>query len=95
MKRRQLLKRLFYAFAWGLGAYFSDHRLWAAEDPRPEFSAEEIGRILEFYFGTREAADDGSIEISIPQAIENKALVPFRIQAPGAEKIALFAEANQ
>ncbi|MGI9319705.1 MAG: thiosulfate oxidation carrier protein SoxY [bacterium] len=66
----------------------------AAIDPRPEFSATEIEQVLAFYFGTSEAADDASIRITAPLVTESSELVPFKIEAPGATKIAVITDAN-
>ncbi len=66
----------------------------AAIDPRPEFASTEIEQVLLFYFGTSDAADDASIRIIAPLVTENRELVPFKIEAPGAEKIAVLTDAN-
>lgn len=67
---------------------------FAAVDPRPEFATTDIEQVLLFYFGTSDAADDASIEITAPLVTENSELVPFKIEAPGAEKIAVLTDAN-
>ena len=69
-------------------------RVVAAVDPRPEFSSTEIEQVLSFYFGTSDAADDASIRIIAPLVTEQRELVPFKIEAPGAEKIAIVTDAN-
>ena len=66
----------------------------AATDPRPEFAANEIDQVLNFYFGSSDAADDASIKITAPLVTERKELVPFKIEAAGAEKIAVVTDAN-
>lgn len=66
----------------------------AEVDPRPEFATTEIAQALLFYFGTSDAADDASIRITAPLVTENRELVPFKIEAPGAEKIAVLTDAN-
>ncbi len=66
----------------------------AAPDPRPEFSSTEINQVLNFYFGTSDAADDASIKIIAPLITEHQALVPFKVEAAGAEKIAVVTTAN-
>lgn len=66
----------------------------AASDPRPEFAATALGDVLEFYFGIRDASDDASIRIETPLEVPNGELVPFRVTAPGVEKIALLTDAN-
>ena len=68
--------------------------VFAALDPRPEFASEEIEQVLQFYFGTSDAADDASIRITAPLVTENREVVPFKIDAPGAEKIAVMTDAN-
>ncbi len=79
--------------AWlGAGALFQ--RAFAAPDPRPEFSATALGDVLDFYFGQRDAADDASIDIVVPLEVSLGELVPFRVSAPGVEKIAVLCDAN-
>ena len=63
-------------------------------DPRPEFAARDLGDVLEFHFGIRDAADDASIAIVAPLEVPSGDLVPFRVSAPGAEKVAVLTDAN-
>ncbi len=67
---------------------------FAASDPRPEFAATGLGDVLDFYFGIRDASDDASIRIEAPLEVPHGELVPFRVTAPGVEKIALLTDAN-
>jgi hypothetical protein len=94
-RRRFLAGGLRVLTAMCLGAGPVLRRSIAATDPRPEFSAEGLGDVLEFCFGIRDAADDASIEISVPLEVPRGELVPFRISVPGAEKIALLCDANE
>ena len=66
-----------------------------SQDPRPEFAAQDLGNVLEFYFGVRDAADDASIIISAPLEVASGELVPFRVSAPGAERLAVLTDANR
>ena len=65
------------------------------KDPRPEFATQSIDQSAEFLFETSDASDDGSIEMTIPLETGHQFLVPFKIRAPGAEKIALFFDGNE
>ena len=93
--RRKLLTLLSCTAA---GSWFGNHLFFtpamAFTDPRPEFAADTIDDVLNFYFGTTESEDDASIKITIPLATVDNRLVPFKINAPGAEKIAVFTDAN-
>ncbi len=64
-------------------------------DPRPEFASIDTKLILEFYFGASDAADDATIEIDAPLVSGSTELVPFRIVAPGAEKLVVTSTVNQ
>lgn len=66
----------------------------AASDPRPEFAARDIEQVLDFFFGTRFAADDASIQIVAPLVTEQRSLVPFEVRAPGADRIAVMFDGN-
>lgn len=68
--------------------------VFASLDPRPEFASSKVEQVLLFYFGTSDAADDASIRITAPLVTENREVVPFKIHAPGAEKIAVMTDAN-
>lgn len=93
--RRQFLANVFrLALTSGLLLADGITRVVAAVDPRPEFSSTEIDQVLSFYFGTSDAADDASIRIIAPLVTERRELVPFKIEAPGAEKIAIVTDAN-
>ena len=75
------------------------HKLtYAAEskhvDPRPEFATNQIGLILETVLGKSDAADDATILIETPLVSGSKEVVPFRITAPGAEKMVVVADSN-
>lgn len=63
-------------------------------DPRPEFASRETRQILAFYFGTTDAADDATIEIEAPLVSGSKEIVPFRVIAPGAEKLVVVSTIN-
>jgi len=80
--------------AGGLSLLSAWARVFASDDPRPEFAATAINQVLLFYFGTSDAADDASIDIIVPLVSEHGDLVPFKIIAPGAEKIAVVTDAN-
>jgi len=77
-----------------LPLYASITRVFAADDPRPEFAASTVEQVLGYYFGTTDAADDASIKIILPIASEHKHLIPFKIIAPSADKIAVVTDAN-
>ncbi len=77
-----------------LGAGSVLKRALAASDPRPSFSAQSIEDILEMLFGVREASDDASIDIEAPLEVLQGEWVPFRVSAPGVEKIALLTDAH-
>lgn len=66
----------------------------ASIDPRPEFAATTIEEVLAFYFGTTKAADDASIKIIASQIVSENQLVPFKIHAPGARKMAVLFDHN-
>lgn len=93
-RRRLLLSGVRMAAALFLGAGALFRWAHAAQDPRPEFAAGEFGDALESFFGVREASDDASIEIETPLEALHGELVPFRVSAPGVEKIALLTDAN-
>ena len=93
-RRGVLRKSLGVASLSLLGLFSVTRRSIASPDPRPEFAAEKLGDVLEFYFGVRDAADDASIEIVAPLEVPTGELVPFRISAPGAEKVAVLTDAN-
>ncbi|MGB5708931.1 MAG: thiosulfate oxidation carrier protein SoxY [Arenicellales bacterium] len=93
-RRRFLSNAIRLAMASGLLLADGITRVVAAVDPRPEFSSTEINQVLSFYFGTSDAADDASIRIVAPLVTEQRELVPFKIEAPGAEKIAILTDAN-
>lgn len=95
VNRRLLLRtgvRLGIAAFLGAGTLL--RRVFAAPDPRPEFSAGDFGDVLEQLFGVREASDDASIEIKVSLEAPHGDLVPFRVAAPGVEKIALLTDTN-
>ncbi len=93
-RRRLLLSGLRMAAALFLGAGTLFRLAHATQDPRPEFAAREFGDALESFFGVREASDDASIEIEASLEVLHGELVPFRVSAPGVEKIALLTDAN-
>lgn len=67
----------------------------AATDPRPEFSATTVNSVLDAHFGTDLAADDASIELIAPLTTERNKLVPFKVRAPGASRIAILFDGNE
>jgi len=66
----------------------------ASTDPRPEFSATGVNGVLDAHFGTDLAADDASIELIAPLSTERNTLVPFKVRAPGASRIAILFDGN-
>ena len=95
ISRRTFLGKFLQLVALGtypIHALFN--RVYADSDPRPEFAAQSIDEVLGYYFGTTEVADDGSIEIIVPITTERNHLVPFKIIAPKAEKVAILTDAN-
>lgn len=94
-RRRNILSTGIRLLAAGLLPFYSSFtRVFAADDPRPEFAASTVDQVLGYYFGTTDAADDASIKIILPIASEHRHLVPFKIIAPNAEKIAVLTDAN-
>lgn len=53
-----------------------------------------IEQVLAFYFDTIETADDASIVITAPLSTAHKQLLAFKVEAPGAEKIAVLFDQN-
>ena len=97
MQRRHFLRLCQSAFGAGIVATLLRPIKAIATsqpDPRPEFASAEIEQVLAFFFDTVEAADDASIRITAPLMTTHKQLVPFKIEAPGAEKIAVLFDAN-
>lgn len=94
-ERRQFLTSALSVLTGSL-LYLADgaRSVFAAFDPRPEFASSEVEQVLQFFFGTSDAADDASIRITAPLVTENREVVPFKIYAPGAEKIAVMTDAN-
>ena len=95
MRRRRFLTATGLSATFSLlPALFGIGQSRASTDPRPEFASTEIEQVLNFYFGASDSEDDASIEITIALATESRKLVPFKVRAPGAEKIALLTDAN-
>ena len=92
--RRQFLRSGVLATVSAVAAPVFPGSVIAADDPRPEFAATSIEQVLDFYFGTRFAADDASIEILSPLATESRELVPFQVRAPGASRMAVLFDGN-
>ena len=62
--------------------------------PLSAFQAQRDRDALLALFGDGEAAEDASIDITLPIEAEHAGFVPFQVIAPGAEKIALFVDSN-
>ena len=97
--RRQFLKCASWAgIGTGIGGLFSWltplRFAFAGPDPRPEFASTTMQQVLAFYFGSTESADDASIVITAPLVAEHNQMLPFKIKAPGAGKIAVLFDAN-
>ncbi len=95
MNRRQFFNVSFKVMIGGLIGRFSGIKAEASiAYPRSAFAASSIEQILNQLFETSYAGDDASIAIRIPREAEHRELVPFRMSAPGAEKIAVIVDNN-
>ena len=63
--------------------------------PESVFDAFSVEQILNQLFETSYVGEDASIHIQVPREAEHHEFVPFRISAPGAEKIALMVDNNR
>ncbi len=62
--------------------------------PVSAFRTQSVDEILMRLFETNDVGEDGSIKIHAPLEAEHPAFIPFRISAPGAEKIAVVVDNN-
>ncbi len=96
--KRRFLKHLGCWFTFSLFPACLHRFAYAADsnhvDPRPEFAADQIATVLESALGSTDTADDATIRIEVPLVSGSKEVVPFRITAPGAEKIVVVAHPN-
>ncbi len=67
---------------------------WATAYPLSAFETDSVEQILNQLFETNDVGEDASIRIHVPRVAEQREFVPFRISAPGAEKIALMVDNN-
>ena len=63
--------------------------------PGRAFHSAAVDDILLRLFGTRDSGEDGSLRLNVPREAENRLVVPFRVDAGGADKIAVLALANR
>jgi hypothetical protein len=66
----------------------------AAGYPVQAFRMSSVEEILLELFETTDSGEDGGLEILISSEVDNPDLVPFRITARHAEKVAILAENN-
>ena len=65
-----------------------------AKHPDTTAHSSYIDQVLTELFGTAVSGEDGGIQIDVPTEAVNQFIVPFRITARNAEKIAVLAERN-
>lgn len=62
---------------------------------KAEISAQDEESILTELFDTAQSAQDGSLRIDLPVEVVNPDIIPFRVAATDAERLAVLIQGNQ
>lgn len=94
MNRRRFFNFGFKAVIAGLAGIMGLKAESSVAFPASVFEVASVEQILNQLFETNDVGEDARIHIHVPREAEHRALVPFRIVAPGAERIAVMVDNN-